>query len=98
MEAARLDSRGRLNFSKMAFKQKGRPTKFRFLLQYDANGKIVANYDAQQKAIIFDHLAPESVMFTDLYSYYGPDFTYDAFKLVDGKWFLKDNVDAKNKE
>lgn len=98
LDAARLDSKGRLNFGKMAFKQKGKPARYRYLLQYDANGKIAVNYDASQKSIVFDHLAPESVMFTDLYSYYGPDFTYDAFQLVDGKWFLRENVDAKNKE
>lgn len=98
LDAARLDSKGRLNFSKMAFKRKGRPAKYRYLLQYDANGKIAVNYDPSQKSIIFDHLAPESVMFTDLYSYYGPDFTYDAFQLVEGKWHLRENVDAKNKE
>ena len=98
LDAARLDSKGRLIFGKMAFKQKGRPAKYRYLLQYDANGKIAVNYDASQHAIVFDHLAPESTMFTDIFSYYGPDFTYDAFELVDGKWLLRSNVDAKNKQ
>lgn len=98
LEAARLDSKGRLVFGKMAFKQKGKPARYRYLLQYDANGKIAVNYDPAQRAIIFDHLAPESTMFTDIYSYYGPDFTYDAFEIVDGKWILRSNVDAKNKE
>lgn len=98
LDAARLDSKGRLNFGKMAFKQKGKPARYRYLLQYDANGRIAVNYDPGQHSIIFDHLAPESVMFTDIYSYYGPDFTYDAFEVVDGKWVLRQNVDAKNKQ
>ncbi len=98
IEVLRLDKSGRPSFGKQVFKKKGRQTWSRHIFQYNAEGKIALNYDDAAKMIVFDHLVPESMMFTDIPSYYGPDFTYDTYNLHEGKWFYNDNVDVRNKD
>lgn len=98
IEVLRVDKSGRASFGKQVLKKKGRQTWSRHVFQYSAEGKIALNYDDAAKMIVFDHLVPESMMFTDIPSYYGPDFTYDTYNLHEGKWFYNDNVDVRNKE
>ena len=100
IEILNLSERGNASFGKMAFKfkQKGRKGEQRFILEYSSEAKISLSYDPQMKKIIFDHLVPSDPAYTDVYSYYGPDFTYDAFVLEEGKWFFEDDVDVKNRE
>ncbi len=98
IEVLRVDKSGRPMFGKQVLKKKGRQTWSRHIFEYNAEGKMVLNYDDAAKMIVFDHLVPESVMFTDIPSYYGPDFTYDTYNLHEGKWFYNDNVDIRNKD
>lgn len=98
IEVLRVDASGRPSFGKQVLKKKGRQTWSRHVFQYSAEGKIALNYDDAAKMIVFDHLVPESMMFTDIPSYYGPDFTYDTYNLHEGKWYYNDNVDVRNKD
>lgn len=98
IDVLRVDGSGRPSFGKQVLKKKGRQTWSRHVFQYNAEGKIALNYDDAAKMIVFDHLVPESIMFTDIPSYYGPDFTYDTYNLHEGKWFYNDNVDVRNKD
>lgn len=98
IEVLRVDASGRPSFGKQVLKKKGRQTWSRHVFEYNAEGKIVLNYDDAAKMIVFDHLVPESMMYTDIPSYYGPDFTYDTYNLHEGKWYFNDNVDVRNKE
>lgn len=98
IEILRVDASGRVAFGKQVLKRKGRQTWSRHVFQYSAEGKIALNYDDAAKVIVFDHLVPESMMFTDIPSYYGPDFTYDTYNLQEGKWYYNDNVDVRNKD
>ncbi|MCQ2189132.1 MAG: hypothetical protein MJZ00_04380 [Paludibacteraceae bacterium] len=98
IDVLKVDGSGRPSFGKQVFKRKGRQTWSRHVFEYNSQGKIALNYDESAKMIVFDHLVPESTMFTDIYSYYGPDFTYDTYVFREGKWFYNDNVDIRNKE
>ena len=98
IDVLRVDGSGRPSFGKQVLKKKGRQTWSRHVFEYNAEGKIVLNYDDAAKMIVFDHLVPESMMFTDIRSYYGPDFTYDTYNLHEGKRFYNNNVDVRNKE
>lgn len=73
-------------------------TSQRFILEYDAAGKVLLTYDEDMKKIIFDHLVPPEPVYEGIYSFYSPDFTYDAFKLEKGMWLFEDNINVKNKE
>lgn len=98
IDVLKVDGSGRPSFGKQVLKKKGRQTWSRHVFQYNSEGKIALNYDDAAKMIVFDHLVPESMMFTDIPSYYGPDFTYDTYNLHEGKWFYNDNVDVRNKD
>lgn len=95
METINIDGRGNASFGKMVFNKKGKNDS-RIILEYSSEAKIALNYDAASKRIIFDHLSPIEPGYQDLRVYYGPDFTYDAYKLNKGIWYLEENIDARN--
>ncbi len=97
IEILSFDEKGNAVFGKLVLKQKNK-TRQRFVLEYSAEAKVSLTYDEKLKKIIFDHLVPSEQIYTGVYSYYGPDFTYDAFCLKKGKWEFEENVDVKNKE
>ncbi len=97
IEILNFDGKGNASFGKLVLKQKNK-THQRFVLEYNAEAKISLTYDSKIKKIIFDHLVPSEPVYTNVYSYYGPDFTYDAFYLKKGKWEFEGNIDVKNKE
>lgn len=83
-----------------AFAGSGRPTN-RIVLQYNNNAKVALDYDESKKSIVMDHLSPSDPFYKDIYSFYGPDFTYDAYvydKKNKGVWRLVENIDQKNKD
>jgi len=46
--------------------------------------------------IILDHLSPLTSDKKEFANYYGPDLTFDAFRWINGKWTLFENVKAVN--
>jgi hypothetical protein len=97
IEILNLSEKGNATFGKLVLKQKNKILQ-RLVLEYSAEAKISLTYDNQKKKIIFDHLVPPEPVYTNVYSHYSPDFTYDAFFLDKGKWLLEENIDVKNKE
>lgn len=85
------------NMGKMVFKETGRKSPFRIILEYNSDGKVALDFDSQKGKILFDHLSPIDPIYTGIRSYYGPDFTYDAFILKKGDWYFTENIDARNK-
>lgn len=62
-------------------------TKQRVLLEYSAEVSIACNYDLVQEMIIFDHLVPFTVPYTEELVQV-PDGTYEAYRLGDdGRWY-----------
>jgi len=45
---------------------------------------------------VFDHLAPPDPKLKDQRNTYGPDMTYDGYKLKNGRWVYVDNLDMRN--
>ena len=41
-----------------------------------------------------DHLAPQDASMKRMYSFYGPDFTYDALYWNKGHWKLEEQIEA----
>ena len=58
---------------------------------------MALNFDAKEKMIVMDHLAPEDSRFEGQYQFYGPDFSYDALKFKKGAWIFERDVFAKNR-
>lgn len=79
-------------------RKKSKSLPHRDVLEYSSDGRTALDYDINQKKIIFDHLVPIEPIYTDIRSYYGPDFTYDAYILEKGEWKFIENIDARNTE
>ncbi|MCG8581163.1 MAG: hypothetical protein MI866_14680 [Bacteroidales bacterium] len=85
----------RLRFGMPIFKT-DRITRNRVVFQYSAKATMMLRYDAREKMIVYDNLAPQEPMFRGVYQYYGPDFSYNAFKFTKGVWELRKDVDLRN--
>ncbi len=67
-------------------------TKHRVMLEYSAEVSIACNYDLVQEMIIFDHLVPFAVAYSDQ-AVHVPDGTYEAYDLGDdGRWYHIDQL------
>jgi len=99
IEMLNFDDKGNATFGKglgvLKYKHK---TLQRFVLEYNADAKISLTYNEKTKRIVFDHLAPTEPVYTNVYSHYGPNFTYDSFVFQKGKWVFEGNVDVRNKD
>lgn len=72
----------------------------RILFEYSHKTSMVMNYDERYKMIVFDHLAPENSKLKDIYRFYGPDGSYDAFQYNGQKWIYRPDewiVNKRNK-
>lgn len=72
-------------------------TQKRVFFEHSKKAVMSLKYEDEYKRLIFDHLSPETPSLTGFYSFYIPDFTYDAFVLEGNKWILYEDVIAVNK-
>ncbi|MGB4776282.1 MAG: hypothetical protein WBP45_13990 [Daejeonella sp.] len=68
----------------------------RIIFEYTRKASMVLNYDVAANLILFDHLAPPDPKFKDQYEFWGPDFSYDGYKLVNGRLSLVTDIKLKN--
>ncbi len=68
----------------------------RLLNEYSSDLVISQKYLPRLDMIIFDHLEPFQPIFEGNYRFYGPVGSYDGLRFDDGKFFLEEDVDARN--
>jgi len=68
----------------------------RVVFEYTRQASMLLRYVPDQNLIVFDHLAPPDKKLKDKPQSYGPDLTYDGYKLKNGRWFFVENLDMKN--
>jgi len=71
-------------------------TRDRVVFEYARDASMLLKYIPDQNLIVFDHLAPPDPKLKGKFSNYGPDFTYDGYKLKNGHWVYVDNIDMRN--
>lgn len=71
---------------------KGSPK--RFIMEYSEEVMASLRYRKSEKRIVFDHLAPRAPGLEGNPAFYGPDLTFDAFVLENGKWVFQQNVEV----
>lgn len=71
----------------------GEGMKNRVVFEYSSRVVMFLRYISEREMIIYDHLSPESPRFSGQYRYYGPDFTYDAFRFDNGHWIHMSDID-----
>jgi hypothetical protein len=72
------------------------PGKKRIIFEYDRRASMFLNYESAVNTIVFDHLAPPDLKLKGRFELYGPDFSYDGFKLVNGRWKFAPDLELKN--
>jgi len=75
---------------------KTRMGKKRIVFEYNRQVTDMLNYLPKENTIVFDHLAPPDPKLEGKFESYGPDMTYDGFKLVNGRWKFVENLNLKN--
>lgn len=70
--------------------------KKRILFEYDRKASMVLNFEPSIGTIVFDHLAPPDPKLKGKYELYGPDFSYDGYKLSNGRWKFVQDLELKN--
>ncbi|MEN8137890.1 MAG: hypothetical protein ABFR62_05620 [Bacteroidota bacterium] len=72
------------------------PAPYRMVYEFASMVSMKLNWDDKERYIIMDHLSPLTSDKKEFAKYYGPDLTFDAFRWIDGKWSLFENVKAAN--
>lgn len=70
----------------------------RIIFTHTQKASMMLKYLPQKNMIVFDHLIPPNPSAEGLYEFYGPDLTYDAYKIQQGKLRLSLNLDLRNNE
>src|SRR5690606_10994881 len=71
-------------------------THMRAIYQYNRNVSMYLDYDAVENRIVLDHLAPADERQQGQYEQYGPDLTYDAWQLENGRLVLVPDIPLMN--
>jgi hypothetical protein len=75
---------------------KERPKKQRIIFEYSRQVSMLLNYLPDNNTIVFDHLAPPDDKLKGKFDSYGPDMSYDGFRLNSGRWRLVEDLELKN--
>jgi len=71
-------------------------TRKRVVFEYTRQASMLLRYVPDQNLIVFDHLSPPDPKLKNQRDTYGPDLSYDGYKLKDGKWIYVENLDMRN--
>jgi len=82
-------------FGRSIFQQSGKTIK-RVVFQYSRQASMLLRHVSEKNLIVFDHLSAPNSKLKEQLETYGPDLTYDAYKLSNGKWQLQQNIDMRN--
>lgn len=96
IEVLTFDSQGIPTFGSPVFNVDGRYRLSRIVFEFSARVSMVLRYNDDTKTIVFDHLSPSSPEFVGDLQYYGPDGSYDGFKLEGAEWVYVRDLDLRN--
>jgi hypothetical protein len=68
----------------------------RVVFEYTRQASMLLKYLPEQNLIVFDHLVPPDPKMKDEHETFGPDLSYDGYKLKNGHWVYQDNLDMRN--
>ncbi|MES2266055.1 MAG: hypothetical protein V4520_04820 [Bacteroidota bacterium] len=68
----------------------------RIVFEYTRQASMLLRYVPDQNLIVFDHLSPPDQKMKDHPETYGPDLSYDGYKLKNGRWVYVENLDMRN--
>lgn len=68
----------------------------RVIFEYARQVSMLLRYIPDQNLIVFDHLSPPDKKMKDQPDTFGPDLSYDGYKLKNGHWVYLENLDMRN--
>ncbi|QXV64745.1 hypothetical protein INP83_16890 [Mucilaginibacter sp. 21P] len=68
----------------------------RIIFEYTRQASMLLRYVPDENLIVFDHLAPPDEKMKDRPETFGPDLSYDGFRLQNGQWQFVENLDMRN--
>jgi hypothetical protein len=95
IETLQIDRKGSITFGISALNN-GKRNLSRMIFEYAEKASMSLKYLSNSRMIVFDHLSPPQPSMEGMYAFYGPDFTYDAYKFRKGKWVFEKNIDVRN--
>ncbi len=83
-------------FGLPVFNVDGKYSISRVVFEFNARAGMVLKYLENSKMLVFDHLAPSRTEFTGDFQHYGPDGSFDGFKLEGNRWVYVRDLDLRN--
>ncbi|RYZ92712.1 MAG: hypothetical protein EOP47_30060 [Sphingobacteriaceae bacterium] len=71
-------------------------TRKRVIFEYARQASMLLRYIPDENLIVFDHLAPPDKKSADKPELFGPDMTYDGYRLKNSSWQYTENLDMRN--
>lgn len=68
----------------------------RIVFEYARQASMLLKYIPSQHLIVFDNLSPSDKKTKDKPETYGPDLSYDGYRLIGEQWNYFDNLDMRN--
>ncbi len=68
----------------------------RVIFEYTRQTSMLLRYVPELNLIVFDHLSPPNPKLKSQPETYGPDLSYDGYRLKNGKWTFVENLDMRN--
>jgi len=87
---------GGVKLGKAIFESDSTRGQARMIYRYSRNAQMFIDYDRTGNRIVMDHLAPPEERDEGQYEQYGPDMTYDAWQLQNGKLVLIPDIPMMN--
>lgn len=89
-----LDKAGNARFGGSIFGDD--PKLKRKIFSYTKEATMYLKYNVEAKRLEFDHLVPAAPHLMGNYKYYGPDLSYDGYKIVDGRLEFQSDIAVYN--
>lgn len=83
-------------FGLPVFDVDGRQQLQRIVFEFSARASMLLRYEPKQQLLVFDHLSPAAPRFAGNPQFYGPDFSYDGFRLDKATWRYVRDLDMRN--
>ena len=93
-----FSGRNKIKFGLPIFKKNKKESQKRVILEYDSKTSVSVKYHKKNQRIVFNHLVPSRKDLLGLNEYYIPDGSFNAYSYQKGKWWLQENIDARNNE
>ena len=95
IEILSFNNNGKPVFGKSVFKNDKKIQK-RVFFEHTIKSSMSCKYNKSIDAIVFDHLSPLKPSQKGQYQFYGPDGSFDGYKLDHGKWVYIPDINVTN--